>query len=91
MNDETRQAILEAGYEPDDPCVRECPRCEGGGRLMECYGGPPVETICERCCGLGWVDDVDVDEPTRTCDCGARHTSTPDQHYDWCPVSVRVP
>lgn len=40
-----------------DPKTEEiCPRCEGGGMYMECYGHNPVEVKCETCDGWGIVE-----------------------------------
>lgn len=38
--------------------MKECPDCEGGGMIMKCYGGMPIEKKCDYCDGAGEILDL---------------------------------
>jgi hypothetical protein len=55
---ERADLLYYAGLE--DPV--ECPRCEGAGMWMECYGGPPSEVRCDYCDGMAFVSYYDAED-----------------------------
>lgn len=44
--------------EPLPPFSKLCPDCEGGGIIVQCFGGPTIEMKCERCNGDGYIPDA---------------------------------